>query len=80
MRVILSKVTTTYQERNIARAMQADFGGLNDDLPADADILFRFDADDQQPRQEMTAPSVEASANPQAPLLAGEARTLEAED
>lgn len=66
MRVILSKVTTTDQERNTARAMQADFGGLDDDHPADADILFRFEADDE-PAQALPEPATEAAVKRQAP-------------
>ncbi len=37
MRVVLRKVCTTAQERNLARTMRADFGGVDDDLfPAQA--------------------------------------------
>lgn len=35
MRVALRKVATTPRERTHARTLQADFGGLDDDLPAD---------------------------------------------
>ena len=34
MRVLLRKVCTTAQERNLARTMRADFGGIDDDVPA----------------------------------------------
>ncbi len=33
MKVTLRKVATTLRERTVARTMQADFGGLDDDLP-----------------------------------------------
>jgi hypothetical protein len=33
MRVLLRKVQTSAQERNLARTMQADFGGVDDDVP-----------------------------------------------
>ena len=36
MRVCLRKVCTTAQERNLARTMRADFGGVDDDVPAAA--------------------------------------------
>lgn len=35
MRVTLTKVETTPRERTVARTMQADFGGIDDDLPRD---------------------------------------------
>jgi hypothetical protein len=41
MRVLLHKVATTPQERNRARVMQADFGGVADDaVPAHAMVRF----------------------------------------
>jgi hypothetical protein len=39
MRVTLRKVETTPRERTTARTMQADFGGVADDLPPDIDVL-----------------------------------------
>lgn len=36
MRVLLRKVPTTVGERTVARVMRADFGGIQDDGPADA--------------------------------------------
>jgi hypothetical protein len=45
MRVVLRKVITSDQERNLARVMRADFGGLDADDPADTDIFFTFEDD-----------------------------------
>jgi SAM-dependent methyltransferase len=39
MRATLRKIGTTPRERTVARAMQADFGGIADDLPPVADDL-----------------------------------------
>ncbi|ODV11098.1 MAG: hypothetical protein ABT20_06650 [Rubrivivax sp. SCN 70-15] len=40
MRVTLRRIPTTLRERTVARAMQADFGGIDEDTPVKA----RFDA------------------------------------
>ena len=40
----LRKVCTTPRERTVARAMQADFGGIADDLPPLADVPAARDA------------------------------------
>jgi hypothetical protein len=40
MRVTLQKVTTSAQERNTARAMRADFGGLDEDFPPPSEMIF----------------------------------------
>ena len=45
MKVLLRKVVTSDRERNLARAMQANFGGLDDDYPPEHDILFTFEDD-----------------------------------
>lgn len=57
MRVVLRKVATSDQERNLARVMQPNFGGLDHDVPADEDILFSFeDEPDESPAGITEAP------------------------
>ena len=46
MQVLLRKVPTTVGERTLARTLQADFGGLDDDLPPAAAEPSAVDADD----------------------------------
>ncbi|MFN9708302.1 MAG: methyltransferase domain-containing protein [Burkholderiales bacterium] len=70
MRVVLRKVITSDQERNLARVMRADFGGLDADDPADTDIFFTFEDDTVDLPDWVKKPGTNlAQGHPQGPTI-----------